>query len=272
MSGTTTADARPLKVASWNVNSLRVRLPQLLLWLAETRPDIVCLQETKTEDHAFPRAEIESAGYQVCFAGQKTYNGVAILSRDPLIDVQIGNPRFADPQQRLIAATVPAAGDLRVVCAYVPNGQTVGSEKFSYKLDWLGALTDWLGDELASHRRLIIAGDYNIAPEDRDVHDPVAWAGQVLCSDPERAAFARLLALGLTDSFRLFPQADKTFSWWDYRMFAFRRNAGLRIDHVLISEALATHCTAAAIDRTPRGWERPSDHAPATADFALPSS
>lgn len=271
MSGTPSCIPRTLKLASWNVNSLRVRLPQLQQWLGDRGPDIVCLQETKVEDHAFPRAELEQAGYHACFAGQKTYNGVAILSRHPLTDIQIGNPRFADPQQRLIAATVPAAGDLRVICAYVPNGQSVDSDKYAYKLDWLAALAGWLGDELAAHPRLAIAGDYNIAPDDRDVHDPAAWAGQVLCSPSEREAFSRLLELGLKDTFRLFPQADKTFSWWDYRMFAFRRNAGLRIDHILASTALAGQCVAAGIDRTPRTWERPSDHTPAIADFVLPN-
>lgn len=270
MSAALPAAPGALKVASWNVNSLRVRLPQLQQWLADTQPGIVCLQETKTEDHAFPREAIEQAGYQVCFAGQKTYNGVAILSRTPLTDVQVGNPRYPDPQQRLIAATVPAAGNLRVVCAYVPNGQAVGSDKYAYKLDWLAALADWLADELVRHPQLVVAGDYNIAPEDRDVHDPAAWDGQVLCSPAEREAFARLLALGLADCFRLFPQPDKTYSWWDYRMFAFRRNAGLRIDHLLASPSLAARCTAAGIDRTPRTWERPSDHAPATAEFARP--
>lgn len=263
-----------MKLATWNVNSLKVRLPHLLTWLESTAPDVVCLQETKQEDHAFPRAELEAAGYQTAFAGQKTYNGVAILSRTPLTDVVVGNPLFPDEQKRLIAATlpeaggVPGSGDLRVICAYVPNGQAVDSEKYRYKLAWLDALTRWLEGELASHGQLVIGGDYNIAPEDRDVHDPAAWAGQVLCSAPEREAFRRLVDLGLQDSFRLFAQPEKIYSWWDYRMLGFRRNAGLRIDHLLLSAPLAQRCTACHIDRTPRGWERPSDHAPVIAELA----
>lgn len=253
-----------MKLASWNVNSLKVRLPHLLDWLAAQQPDAICLQETKLEDHNFPRAEIEAAGYQVAFAGQKTYNGVAILARHSLSDVRIGNPHYPDPQQRLIAATV--AG-VRFIGAYMPNGQAVGSEKYAYKLEWLRALHTLLGEELASYPQLALGGDFNIAPEDRDVHDPAAWAGQILCSEPERAAFQGFLSLGLKDSFRLFAQADKTFSWWDYRMLGFQKNLGLRIDHILVSDALAARCTAAGIDRAPRKLERPSDHAPVWAEF-----
>ena len=256
-----------MKIATWNVNSLKVRLPHLLTWLESTAPDVVCLQETKQEDVAFPRAELAAAGFDTVFAGLKTYNGVAILSRTPLTDVVVGNPRFPDEQKRLIAATLPQAGGLRVICAYVPNGQAVDSDKYGYKLAWLEALAAWLADELAAHPQLVIAGDYNIAPEDRDVHDPAAWAGQVLCSPAERDAFRRLQDLSLKDSFRLFPQPEKTYSWWDYRMFAFRRNAGLRIDHLLLSPPLAARCTACSVDRTPRTWERPSDHAPVIAEF-----
>jgi exodeoxyribonuclease-3 len=253
-----------MKIASWNVNSLKIRLPQLLEWLEARRPDVVCLQETKLEDHNFPRAEIEAAGYETRFSGQKTYNGVALLSRMPLDDVVCGNPRFPDAQKRLIAAT---AGDTRVICAYVPNGQAVGSDKYAYKLDWLRALADWLGQEMAGHPQLAVAGDFNIAPEDRDVYDPVAWAGQVLCSEPERAAFRQLQALGLQDSFRLFEQPEKTYSWWDYRMLGFQKNNGLRIDHILLSAPLAGRCRAAGVDREMRKRERPSDHAPVTAEI-----
>jgi exodeoxyribonuclease-3 len=253
-----------MKIATWNVNSLKVRLPQLLDWLAATHPDIVCLQETKLEDTNFPRAEIEEAGYRVAFSGQKTYNGVALLAREPLLDVAVGNPFFADdPQKRLLAATIDG---VRVICAYFPNGQAVGSDKYAYKLAWLAALQQWLAEQLARYPSLVLAGDFNIAPDDRDVHDPQAWAGQILCSDAERQAFRELIGLGLKDSFRLFEQAPKQFSWWDYRMLGFQKNLGLRIDHVLLSEALATHCTAAGIDRDMRKRERPSDHAPVFAE------
>lgn len=256
-----------MKLASWNVNSLKVRLPQLLDWLAAQQPDIVCLQETKLDDAAFPRREIETAGYHAAFCGQKTYNGVALLTREAPSELAFGNPHFADPQKRLLAATV---GGIRVVCAYVPNGQAVGSDKYAYKLEWLAALACWLADELAANPRLAVAGDFNIAPEDRDVHDPAAWAGQILCSEAERAAFQRLLNLGLNDSFRLFEQAEKSFSWWDYRMLGFQKNQGLRIDHILLSEPLARRCVAAGISREMRKRERPSDHAPVTAELADP--
>ncbi|HNQ58403.1 MAG TPA: exodeoxyribonuclease III [Candidatus Desulfobacillus denitrificans] len=253
-----------MKLATWNVNSLKVRLPQLLEWLAAQKPDVVCLQETKLEDKAFPCAKLEAVGYRSAFAGQKTYNGVAILSRLPLGDIAIGNPGFADAQQRLIAATV---GGVRVVCGYFPNGQSVGSDKYAYKLKWLEALTAWLREELARFPRLALLGDYNIAPEARDVHDPKAWEGQVLFSEAERAAFRSLLELGLKDAFRLFDQPDKTFTWWDYRMMAFRRNMGLRIDHILLSDELAGNCTACSVDKGPRKAERPSDHAPVIAEL-----
>ncbi len=275
-----------IKIATWNVNSIKVRLPQLLGWLAadgmneaeRKAPDIVCLQETKCEDANFPRAEIEAAGYEVAFAGQKTYNGVALLSRGALRDVVVGNPLFPEDealrQQRLISATVgetsgEVGGEIRVVCAYVPNGQAVGSDKYTYKLAWLEALAAWLETELRAYPRLALAGDFNIAPEDRDVHDPAAWAGQILCSEPERAAFRRLLGLGLNDSFRLFSQPEGSFSWWDYRMLGFQKNRGLRIDHVLLSQPLVARCTAAGIERTLRKLERPSDHAPVWAQCMM---
>ena len=255
-----------MKIAAWNVNSLKVRLPQLLEWLAAQEPDIVCLQETKLEDHNFPSAEIEAAGYQVACSGQKTYNGVALLSRLGMCDVVCGNPHFPDAQKRLISATV---NGVRVVCAYIPNGQALDSDKYVYKLAWLAALESWLGEQLALNPQLALAGDFNIAPEDRDVHNPAAWEGQILCSPPERAAFQAFLALGLKDSFRLFDQPEKSFSWWDYRMLGFQRNQGLRIDHILLSTPLTARCTAAGIDREMRKKERPSDHAPVTADLAL---
>ncbi|MGB7989496.1 MAG: exodeoxyribonuclease III [Candidatus Methylophosphatis roskildensis] len=254
-----------MKLATWNVNSLKVRLPHLLDWLARVQPDVVCLQELKLEDAAFPKAEIEAAGYHAAFSGQKTYNGVAILSRTALQNVVTGIPGFADEHKRAIAADVDGS---RVICVYCPNGQAVGSDKYAYKLRWYAALTDWLREELAQHPRLAIAGDYNIAPDDRDVHDPAAWKDQVLCSESERAAFRALIDLGLADSFRLFEQPEKAFSWWDYRMLGFQKNNGLRIDHVLLSAPLAANCTACTIDRAPRKLERPSDHAPVIAEFS----
>ncbi len=251
-----------MKLATWNVNSLKVRLPQLLDWLAHEQPDVVCLQETKLEDAYFPAAEITAAGYHFACSGQKTYNGVALLARNALSDVISDNPFYPDAQKRLLLATVD---DVQVICAYVPNGQAVGSDKYAYKLDWLQALPPWLEERLAINPRLVLAGDFNIAPDDRDVHDPQAWAGQILCSTAERAAFQRLLALGLHDSFRLFEQPAKSFSWWDYRMLAFQKNQGLRIDHVLLSAPLAARCRAAAIQRGLRKLPRPSDHAPVVA-------
>lgn len=254
-----------MKLATWNVNSLKVRLPHLLDWLTAAQPDVVCLQETKTEDGGFPFAEIAAAGYRAIHNGQKTYNGVAILSRAQASDIVRELPGFDDAQKRILAATV--AG-VRLICAYMPNGQAVGSDKYAYKLQWLDALARWLGEELQRHPQLALLGDFNIAPEDRDVHDPAAWQGQVLCSEPERAAFRRLLGLGLADAFRLFDQPERSFTWWDYRMMAFRRNHGLRIDHILVSPPLAARCRACTIDTAPRKRERPSDHAPVIAEFA----
>jgi exodeoxyribonuclease-3 len=251
-----------MKLSTWNVNSLKVRLPQVLQWLSENPVDVLCLQETKLTDDKFPVAEIEAAGYQVIYSGQKTYNGVAILSKHAMHDVVKNNPLFADEQQRIIAATIEG---MRVVCAYIPNGQSVGSDKYLYKLKWLDALEAWLAAEMKAHEHLALLGDYNIAPEDRDVHDPKEWEGSVLVSDAERAAFRRLEALGLQDAFRLFEQPEKLFSWWDYRMMAFRRNRGLRIDHILLSPALASRCSACEIDKVPRKWEQPSDHTPVIA-------
>lgn len=253
-----------MKIATWNVNSLKVRLPHVLDWLALTQPDALCLQETKTEDKGFPFAEIEAVGYRAIHNGQKTYNGVAILARREMSDVARDLPGFDDAQKRLIAATV---GGVRLVCAYMPNGQEVGAEKYAYKLQWLAALTDWLREELRRYPRLALLGDFNIAPDDRDVHDPAAWQGRILCSEPERAAFRALIDLGFADAFRLFEQPEKVFSWWDYRMMAFRRNIGLRIDHILLSSALADCCRACTVDKAPRKLERPSDHAPVFAEL-----
>jgi len=253
-----------MKLATWNVNSVKVRLPQLLEWLSSAKPDVAYLQELKTEEANFPRAELEAAGYVSGVSGQKTYNGVAILSRTPLSEVVADIPGFADEQKRVISATVQ---DIRVVCVYCPNGQAVGSEKYEYKLRWFAALRDYLAAELSRHPRLAVAGDFNVAPEDRDVHDPKAWEGQVHVSQAERAAWRALLAPGLKDSFRLFEQPQKTFTWWDYRRMAFRRNAGLRIDHILLSGALAECCTASTVDKEPRRLERPSDHAPALVEL-----
>jgi len=254
-----------MKLASWNVNSLKVRLPQLLDWLDREQPDVVCLQETKLEDAHFPAEEIAAAGYHFACSGQKTYNGVALLARNALSDVVCGNPFYPDEQKRLLLATVDG---IQVICAYVPNGQAVGSDKYAYKLAWLEALLRWLEERLAINPQLVLAGDFNIAPDDRDVHDPQAWAGQILCSTAEREAFQRLLALGLHDSFRLFEQPAKSFSWWDYRMLAFQKNQGLRIDHILLSAPLAARCSVAAIRREVRKLPRPSDHAPVVATLA----
>lgn len=257
-----------MKLATWNVNSLKVRLPQVLQWLESSPVDVLCLQETKLTDDKFPVTEIEAAGYQVVFTGQKTYNGVAILSRHPITQVVRNNPLFDDEQQRIISATI--AG-IRIVCAYVPNGQAVESDKYAYKLRWLEALIQWLNEELKTFPALALLGDYNIAPADADVHDPAAWLDQVLVSVPERAAFERLCALPLTDAFRMFPQAEKLYSWWDYRQMAFRRNRGLRIDHILLSPPLAARCVGCEIDKIPRKWEQPSDHTPVIATLKEPA-
>ena len=259
----------PLKIATWNVNSLKVRQPHLLDWLSQHAVDIVCLQETKLTDDKFPAAALEEAGYLSIFAGQKTYNGVAVLRRKAstreATDVQVNLPNFEDEQKRLLAVTIDG---VRVVCVYVPNGQAVGTDKYDYKLRWLAACRAWLMDEMSRHPRLLIAGDYNVAPEPRDVHDPAAWEGQVLFSEPERAAFRAFLDLGLQDSFRLFDQPERSYTWWDYRNLAFRRKMGLRIDHILVSGQLATQCSACVIDVEPRRREQPSDHAPVVVTFA----
>ena len=253
-----------MKIASWNVNSLNVRLPHLQEWLKLRQPDVVGLQETKLEDHKFPDDALLELGYRSVFAGQKTYNGVALLSRHSASDVQIGIPDFADEQKRVIAASY---GDLRVVNLYVVNGKAVGDEKYDYKLAWLEAVHGWLSEEIRRWPKLEVMGDFNIAPDDRDVHDPAAWEEKILCSTAERNALKRLLSLGLHDSFRLHNEEAGQFSWWDYRAAGFRRNLGLRIDLALISEALKSTCSASVIDREPRSWERPSDHAPVWVDI-----
>lgn len=260
-----------MKLATWNVNSLKVRLPQVLEWLGTSGVDVLCLQELKMPHDKFPTAEFEAIGYQACWAGQKTYNGVAVISRDPARSVQINMPGFPDDHQRLIAATLPSPqGDIRVVSVYCPNGQAVGSDKYTYKLAWFAALREWLVTELAAHPRMVVLGDYNVAPADADVHDPAKWEGDILVSPSEREAFEALLSLGFTDAFRHFPQEEKMFSWWDYRRMAFRRNAGLRIDHALVSSALLPFCAACEIDKGPRRNEQPSDHTPVIVTLDLP--
>ncbi|QWD61489.1 exodeoxyribonuclease III [Polynucleobacter sp. MWH-UH25E] len=275
-----------IRIAAWNVNSLKVRLPHLLRWLQDQEKkqqaiDAVCLQELKLTDDKYPHQELEAAGYLSLAAGQKTYNGVAIIVRKAALapiatDVNTtflkpvrNMPNFEDEQQRILAATIPFAGmqPIRLVSAYFPNGQSPDSEKFAYKLNWLTALQAWVAGELEQNPRLALLGDFNIAPADEDVHDPKAWEGQNLVSPPERDAFQSLVSLGLHDSFRMFEQTPKTYSWWDYRMMGFRRNAGLRIDHILLSDALKEKCSASIVDKEPRTWEQPSDHAPVIAQI-----
>jgi len=254
-----------LKIASWNVNSLGVRLPHVLAWCDLAQPDILAIQETKLTDDRFPTETLLEAGYHSVFSGQKTYNGVAILSRTPAVDCVTDIDALDDPQRRILAATI---GDLRVINLYVVNGFEVGSDKFAYKLHWLAQVTRWIAAELQKFDKVVVLGDFNIAPEDRDVHDPEAWREKILCSTPERQALRAMLALGLNDTFRLFAQKENSWSWWDYRMAAFRRNLGLRIDLVLASQTLAKNCSAAYIDKEPRRQERPSDHTPVVAEFA----
>jgi exodeoxyribonuclease-3 len=255
-----------MKIASWNVNSLKVRLPQVLDWMEHQRPDVLGLQETKLTDDKFPVEAIKEAGYHVAYTGQPTYNGVALIAREQPLDVITEIPGFPDEQKRVIAGTV---GNVRVINLYVVNGKEVGSDKFDYKLRWLEAVHNWIADEMTRHDKLVVMGDFNIAPDDRDVHDPEAWHEKILCSTPEREALQRMLDLGLHDSFRLFEQPEATFSWWDYRAAAFRRGLGLRIDLVLCTDALKLVCSTSYVDAEPRRNERPSDHAPAVAEFSL---
>jgi exodeoxyribonuclease III len=254
-----------MKIATWNVNSLNVRLPHVIDWLKANPVDALCLQELKLEDAKFPLAAIEDAGYHAVFNGQKTYNGVAILSRARMEDVTKDMPNFEDPQKRVIAATI---NGVRIVNVYIVNGQSVDSDKYQYKLKWLTALREYMRAAIAEYGDVALLGDYNIAPEDRDVHDPKAWEGQVLCTEAERDHFQGLLDLGLTDSFRLFDQAEKSFTWWDYRMNGFKRNLGMRIDHILVTKGLADKTVASVIDVLPRHWERPSDHTPVVTEIS----
>lgn len=256
-----------MKLATWNINSLNVRIDHVLDWIGRHEPDVLCLQETKLEDAKFPREVLKNAGYDSVFFGQKTYNGVAILSRHSMRDVTPGIPGFEDEQKRVLSATV---GDVRVVCVYVPNGEKLGSPKFDYKMKWMAALREWLTKELQTHPKLAVVGDYNVAPEARDVHDPALWEDKIHFTKPEREALHTLFDVGLADAFRLFEQPERSYSWWDYRMMSFRRKLGLRIDHILLSAALAKRCTSCTIDVEPRRLERPSDHAPVIATMANP--
>ncbi len=253
-----------MKIATWNVNSLKVRLPQVLEWLQEQGPDVLALQETKLTNDNFPELDIEAAGYHAVYSGQKTYNGVALISRTPAEDVITDVPGLDDPQRRIIAATI---GGVRILNLYVVNGQEVGSEKYKHKLFWLKKVNAFIRQQLSEHARFIVVGDFNITPDDRDVHDPKAWHERILCSTPERQALADIMAPGLQDTFRLFDQEEQSYSWWDYRAASFRRNMGLRIDLILASKQLSDACTACTIDRSPRRKERPSDHTPVVAEF-----
>jgi len=256
----------PFKIASWNVNSLKVRLPHVLMWLDKTKTDILVLQETKTTDDNFPQQDIEDAGYNVVYQGQKTYNGVAILCKKELLieDVMMDIPNLDDPQRRILAATI---NGIRILDLYVVNGSEVGSEKFDYKLDWMEKVTDFIAEQANKYPQFVVLGDFNIAPTDRDVHNPKSWKDKILCSKPERNGLQRIYDIGFVDTFRQFEQEDETYSWWDYRSGGFDKNMGLRIDLVLASTKLSEQCTASYIDPEPRGWERPSDHAPAVAEF-----
>ena len=255
-----------MKISSWNVNSLRVRLPHVLDWLQENQPDVLALQETKMTDDVFPAEEIREAGFEVAFAGQKTYNGVAVISKSPLTDIVNDVPDLQDPQRRILGATVDG---VRILNLYVVNGKAVGDEKYDWKLHWLEKVSDYIEHQLQEYDKFVVMGDFNIAPADEDVHDPEAWKGRILCSEPEREALQRLFDMGLTDTFRLFEQEEKSFSWWDYRAAGFRRNLGLRIDLILSSAKMTQACTAAWIDKSPRRLERPSDHTPVIAEFAI---
>ncbi len=255
-----------MKIVTWNVNSLRVRLPQVLEWIAREAPDVLCLQETKVPDEEFPADALRTAGYVATYSGQKSYNGVATLTRLTASDTIAALPKIDGAQKRFLAVTL---GDVRVVNVYVPNGEAVDSDKYIYKLGWLEALTVYLQEELKRYPKSVLLGDFNVAPEERDVHDPKRWEGKVLFSDKERAAFRALIATGLVDVFRRFEQPIKSFTWWDYRLNGFARNCGLRIDHILCSPALVAACRACRIDVEPRGVQRPSDHVPVVAEFDL---
>ena len=258
-----------VKIASWNVNSLKVRLDQVLEWLESSQVDVLALQETKMVDEKFPAEAFTQRGYQVVYSGQKTYNGVAVISRYPLTDVQMEIPLLDDPQRRILAVTVLG---IRLINLYVPNGADLMSDKYSYKLDWFQKVTSFIKQQLSHNPKMVVLGDFNIAPEDKDVHDPAEWEGSILVSPAERLAFTNMLCLGLHDSFRQFEQEDKLFSWWDYRAAGFRRNRGLRIDLVLLSDVLRDLCRESKIDKEPRKAERPSDHAPVWVELDLPKT
>jgi exodeoxyribonuclease-3 len=253
-----------VKVATWNVNSMKVRLPHVLEWMSASEPDVLVLQEIKQVTEMFPTDDIAAAGYQSVANGQKTYNGVAVISKQEPAEPDLEFPGFDDPQRRVLATTI---GDVRVINLYVPNGSEVGSEKYAYKLGWLTALRDYLAEQAETFENIVVLGDFNIAPADEDVYDAEKWGDAILCSPKERAALKELLDLGFTDVFRKFEQPEKSFSWWDYRAAGFRRNAGLRIDLILTSASMTERCTASYIDREPRTWERPSDHTPVIAEF-----
>lgn len=258
-----------LKIASWNVNSLKVRLEQVLEWMESSQTDVLALQETKMRDEEFPKEAFTQRGYHIAFSGQKTYNGVAIISRMPITEVLTDVPGLEDPQRRILGASV--AG-VRIINLYVPNGSELASDKYTYKLNWLKKITSFLHQQLALYPHLVVLGDFNIAPEDQDVFDPTLCEGQILVSPAERQAFTTLLELGLHDSFRQFEQEEKTFSWWDYRAAAFRRNRGFRIDLVLLSTMLKEACMKSVIDKAPRKSERPSDHVPVWVELNWPKS
>lgn len=262
-----------MKIASWNVNSLKVRLPHVIEWLDMSKPDVLALQELKLDDPQFPTEALESLGYHLAYAGQRTYNGIALISKHPISDADrvVNLPTFPDEQKRVLAATIECSEDpadwIRVITVYIPNGQSLDSDKFQYKQEWLSHLQVFLKEQLESYQNVILLGDFNIAPDDRDVYDPLAWQGAIHCSDIERAAYQKMLSLGLFDTFRLHEDQAGFYSWWDYRQAAFRRNHGLRIDLILASEAMAKQCVSASIDKSPRKWERPSDHTVVLAEF-----
>jgi len=253
-----------MKIATWNVNSMNVRLPHVVEWLQSNEPDVLVLQEIKQLTEKFPTDTLQEIGYHSIASGQKTYNGVAIISKTPATDPITDFPDLDDPQRRILASTV---GDVRVIDLYIPNGSEVGSEKYNYKLNWLKSLRKFLAAEMQQHENIVVLGDFNIAPADADVYDPEKWGDAILCSPLERQALSELIDLGLTDVFRKFDHPEGTFSWWDYRAAGFRRNAGLRIDLILTSNNMTERCIASYVDKEPRAWERPSDHAPVVAEF-----
>lgn len=253
-----------MKIATWNVNSMKVRLPHVVEWLQNHEPDVLVLQEIKQLTENFPTEALQEIGYHSIASGQKTYNGVAVISKSPATNPVTDFPDLDDPQRRILASTVDG---IRIVDLYIPNGSEVGSEKYEYKLNWLQSLRNFLEAEMQRHENVVVLGDFNIAPADADVYDPEKWGDAILCSPLERQALGKLFDLGLTDVFRKFEHPEGTFSWWDYRAAGFRRNAGLRIDLILTSDSMTERCKASYVDKEPRAWERPSDHAPVVAEF-----